>query len=540
MNISLASLAVAHVLSGPYLTIAPMSQRSTLSIGSSRFARFFSNCLFSSAALRLNVHQSVFSHFQSSAISLSREDFTGEPGRVDRQQGSGTDPATFTECRFDGCNDANYGGAIFTLGYFVSIDSCGFFNCTAGKNGGAIAAAGVGSTGTETAWGWIGTWNNPESGINAGVEINKTCFSQCFVTGDKSGTDESDKLGFVLYAHATQIGMFDFSAIDCSRSDAEQASVFFAWSNDVLTEHGNLSIGSEFLGTDVSAFRFMYVGFDQGVYEKRPDSYTGIPAVNHRYHHTDGFKSTHVYWAHLKEALCSHVLDSIDVTNTQLNDNGAIFYAYWLDPKNTHGNGLHVKNCNVFKVTGQNTKLHGRGDESKIEIVLENCKTDVEAWAEDGKVTVTQSYTPNELVMENEQYCILPDPASDAYSSESGDLDSGSDPDNTEDDPDAGAGTGNNDSPLAPGAIVGIVIGILLLIALIILLIFFLIWRRKRTSSSENPKEENENEMVAETTTTQTGTDAGIVTANYDQTQLNQIFEMSDSAMFEDDAEESI
>ena len=540
MNISLACLAVAHVLSGPYLAMAPMSQRSTLSIGSSRFASFFSHCLFSSAALRLNVQRSVFSHFQSSAISLSREDFTGEPGRVDRQQGSGTEPATFTECRFDGCSDPNYGGAIFTRGYLVSIDSCGFFDCTAGKNGGAIAAAAAtGSTEAETGWDWIGTWGNLET--LPGIEINKTCFSQCFVTGDKSGTNENDKLGFVLYAHATQMGMFDFSAIDCSRSGAQHASVFFAWSNDVLTKHGNLSIGSEFVGEDVSAFRVMYAGYKQSD-KYHPGSYTGIPAVNHNYHHTDGFKSTNVYWAHLKEGLCSHVLDYIDVTNTQLNDGGAIFYAYWDDPKDTSGNQLQVKNCNVFKVTGQNTKLHGRSDEISIQLLLANCKTDVEAWAVEGQVVVTQNYTPNELVMENEQYCILPDPASDssydAYSSDSGD--SGSDPDNTEDDPDAGAGTGNNDRPLDPGAIAGIVIGILLLIALIILLIFFLIWRRKRTSSSENSKEENENEMVAETTTTQTGADAGIATVNYNQTQLNQIFEMSDSAMFEDEAEESI
>ena len=538
MNISLASLTVAHVLSGPYLTMVSMSQRSTLSVGGSHFARFFSNCLFSSAALRLNVQRSVFSHFQSFAISLSRAlNFTGEHERVEIQtQSNNLEPVTFTECSFDGCSDAEFGGAIFTFGYLVSIDSCGFFNCTAGKNGGAIAV-GRGWEGHETTWPWIGSWGDLDT--LPGVEINKTCFSQCFVTGERSGEydNENDKLGFVLYTHAIQVGLFDFSAIDCSRSGAQHASVFFAWSQDVLTEHGNISVGSKFVGEDVSAFRFMYAGSQQSQ-DKLPGSYTGIPAVNHRYHHTDGFKSKHVYWAHIAEGRCSHVLDYVDVTNTKLIDDGAIFYAYWVEPTSgTSGNQLQVKNCNVFKVvTGQNTKLYDCSDKEKIESKIENCKTDVQVWAEAGKVTVTQIYTPNKLVMENEQYCIFPDPASDAYSSESGDLDSSSDPDNTEDAPNVGTGTGSKDSPFAPEAIAGIVIGILLLIALIILLIFFLIWRRKRIFSSENSKEENVTDVATETTTTQTGADAGIVTANSNQTQLNQNF---DSAMLEDDAEEA-
>lgn len=596
MNSSFVHLVVAQALMGPYLTVPATSKHTTVSITNGRFTNFFSHFLFTSASLKLNVLDATFRNFQSSAIALSRDVCPSEKGKGWRQySGNGQDQVTLNGCVFQEChNNQNFdngdGGAVYSQGYKISIIECGFYDCTASKNAGAIAAT------KDAAWNWLDKdFNNKEN--PAGVLITRTCFQQCYVTGTaahEGGWEEESKLGHVLYTYSWQVGLFDFSALDCSRKGSNRAAVFFARSADFWSERGNMSLSSEVSGgenEDVSAFQVLHVGL-QNQADKLPGAWEDFASVNHRFHHTKGFTCKHVYWAHLEQGKSSHVLSNVDVIDTTIvagNDpredwtSPAIFYAMHWDTGG-EGHQLRLTNVVVYGVTDKTGEgaFAGKNNDA-FTIYTIDCATNYPTWVNSGAgIASLESYTPVAFDMENQQYCPLQptdpplettteeplEPETDSQTEEPFDSDSPteepfetetdspteepvepdvpssvdtfSEPDtdpmtsDAEVDPTAETDESNPEAPpsqnsgLPPAAIAGIVIGILLIIAVILILVFLLL-RRKKTSSSGSIRDENEMESETTTITSTTETSYPLATtANYNETCINQIFELSD------------
>ena len=581
MNSTFVHLVVTQALAGPYLAVPAMSRHSALFIASGRFTNFFSHLLFTSALMKLNFLDTTFRNFQSSAIFLSREEGCPLEGeRWDRPDGWGSAPAGLKGCKFQSCSALEgsgdkMGGAIRSKGYALSVVECGFFDCMAATNGGAIAATGTGN-------GWIGSWYQKQ-GL-PGVKIDRTCFQQCRVRDTATGVD---KVGHVLFAYSVQIGIFDFSAWDCSVEGSKHAALFSARCNDFLTECGNMSLSSPFTNGDVSAFQILYVGEKIPDGQKRVDgSWTGIPAAIHRFHHTSGFKCEHVYSANLNNGLSSHVLENIDVIDTTLVDgetsHSAIFYA-WKSNGDGSGHEFQIRTCNVFDVVHNSGKFYRLGPKNwqyiPITPKISNCFTNVKDWEERQNQAFIEysqdSYTPNTFEMENELYCIWKptEPPLETETEElvdtitteaepfesdgpsSFDIDTFSEPDTdplsndteidatTQTDESDTEEPGSQNRGLPPGAIAGIVIGIFLVILAIIIILIFLL-RPRKISSSGSVQDDNEMESEATTITTTTEMSYPLATtANYNETQINQIFELSDSiepAPFEDGIEEAI
>lgn len=576
MNSTFVHLVVRQALAGPYLGVPAMSKHSALLIANGRFTNFFSHFLFTSALLKLKFLDTTFRNFQNSAILLSREDGCPlEGGRWVHLDGWGSASADLKGCQFQSCyilegSGDKMGGAILSKGYALSVVECGFFDCMAATNGGAIAATGTGD-------GWIGSWYQKQ-GL-PGVKIDRACFQQCRVRDMATGVDE---VGHVLFAYSVQIGIFDFSALDCSMEGSKRAALFFARCNDFLTERGNMSLSSAFTGGDVSAFQILYVGEKIPDGQKRVDgSWTGIPAAIHRFHHTSGFQCEHVYSANLNNGLSSHVLENIDVIDTTLVDgetsHSAIFYA-WKSNGDGSGHELQIRTCNVFDVVHNSGKFYRLGPKNweyiPITPKISNCLTNVQAWEERQNNIVIEysqdSYTPNTFKMENELYCIwkpteppletetetaTEEPLDTRITTEEpfeSDGPSSFDVDTFTVDTEIGPATQTDESDtedsgiqnrgLPPGAIAGIVIGIFLVIAIILILIFLL--RPRKISSSGSSQHDNEMESEGATITATTETSYPLVTTtNYNETQINQIFELSDSiepAPFESGIEEAI
>lgn len=580
MNSSFVHLVVARALAGPYLTVPPMSKQTALSITNGRFTNFFSHFLFSSASVKLNVFDTTFRNFQSSAISLSRDGDQCPESPGGRYENSpdcdSIQRAQITSCTFENCKCDNDGGAIFIRGNPLSIDRCGFFSCTSRVNGGAIAA--MGCEGER----WIGDWS--QDATLPGIRIDKSCFQQCYVAGTAgdTGAGEENKLGHVLYGYSVQIGIFDFSALDCSQQGSNNAAVFFARSNDLMTEYGNISLSSDVSGgeyEDVSAFQVLYVGRSWDEWKDKSWN-KQKPEVTHRFHHTKGFTCKHVYWAHLQQGSSNHIFEYVDVLQTTFvvgrdfkedTSEPTIFFMKKGQDEST--GTVQMKHCNVFDVTG----IQGHFYNKDTEVVLDDCKSDVKEW--EGIIVIT-SYVPNAFDMENEQYCpwqptdpLLETTTEEPFETETSteepvepdvpssvDIDTFSEPDTdlmtsdaeadpTESDESNEPDESNPEAPpnqntgLPPAAIAGIVIGILLIIAVILILVFLLL-RRKKTSSSGSIRDENEMESETTTITTTTETSYPLTTtANYNETQINQIFELSEDGeadAFREGPEEAI
>lgn len=534
MNITLVHWLVHQALVGPYLSIPQLSHHQFLSLGNGQFSNFFSNFIFARSPLNIAVTHSDFKHFQSSAVALSSASGLFENQiYYDTQsvtqgdiQGEGS-KATFKSCIFYNCNSPNTGGAILSeSGIRVFIDSCQFVRCSAKDNGGALSVTNYD--------GWLGNWNNGQN--LPSFSISKSCFVECMVQNDPTDVSDNTKgVGFVVYTKAVQVFFNDFSMIDCARDGTSNVEAVFGWINEMKTSNGNLSILS-YKPSNMGAFNIRYVG--------RTTELTGRwLSVKHENHYVSGFNCQYVYWAHLHEGICNHELSNIDVVNTVFSgENCAIFYGEKGNVDDWKRSKSKLTNCQVFNVENSEKGVfckHGLG-EGDIEYT--NCKCNVENWKVDGKVSYVTEYVPNENLLIDSVECDYVPPESSG-SEESSYEDIESEADDSEvtgetfesDEVSQNNPTGKGAMP--PEAIAGIVIGIFVIVAIVLVIIFFVV-RRKKTSSG-TVREENEMESEPTTVTTTTGTAYPLVTTgNYNETQLNQVFEASDS--FRDSAEEEI
>ena len=532
MNITLAHLVVARALSGPYLSMTPMTGHRSLMVDSGRFSHFFSNFLRSTAAMHMEVTRSDFRHFQDSAFFLSR----AEPELVDKvfndqQVISGTDGenATFTSCTFYGCHARDTGGAISsTDGVAIVVEGCGFLKCTAENNGGALFLVNE----TNLKDGWFGSWD----GLFGApcIVVNRSCFSECYVNGESEVPDEVNKTGYVLYARAIQVFMDDFSAIDCSRKGARRAAVFYGWINDMVTRGGNLTIDNSVKPDDLSPFNVQFGGYYNG------QSLFGKPfGVDHSYHCVTGFTCQWVYRINLEDILSACSLTNITVIGTELlaseTDQSAIFFIdFWRKKENDDGKNIGKKvtlsDCCAFMDTtfqptsNQYFYYHVNENDGKnvIPITKTSCKTNVDGWAKDGIEKADPTVV--ELDLENGAHCDYepPDPSSfeSDLESEMSETEQGG----------GGGGDGSTDGSLGPGEIAGIIIAILVIIAIIIIIVICMRRRRDFTTESTGDKEQEKPDENSETTTTISSVaNDPLVSANYAGTQLNQIFEDADT-----------
>ena len=489
MNISLVHLTLAAAFSGPYITMVPASNWQRFTLQSANLHNFLANALFTTARMTIDIGKSSFKNFQDSAIVLSNaESFTVEGQKFAetqvREGGDGVQKGSFTGCVFDGCVNSNGdGGAVRSVGFLMSFDQCQFISCRASGNGGALYVLGG-----ESASGWLGDWSNLAT--LPSVKINGTTFEGCVGGGSEPG--------HVIYTQAMQVGIFEFSAENYAESGSSGA-VFLLWSNDVLSENGNMSMHKTVSGGDVSAFHVMYSGRDDG-----SGSFTGIPAVNHRFHQVDGFRCEYLYWAHVQNGIGSHVLDFIEVRNIEFVVGGggspAVFYAY--RESSDSGHQLQINYCSVYGVEG-NGKFYDVSIED-ITVFVKFCTTNVSEWSiqeENINITFVEPDSPDFLSSDAEE-AALPD-----------------NQDNRKDD----------ENGLPGGAIAGIVISVLIIICIVIVVIVVLFVRRRGSSSSSST---DEHEMNSDTVTVCTvpPVDPVPVPAMNTEMRLNEVFEQSDSS----------
>ena len=497
MNISLVHLTLAAAFSGPYITTVPASNWQRFTLQSAKMRNFLANALFTTARMTIDIGKSSFKNFQDSAIVLSNAEAFSEEGQKFtetqvQEGGDGVQKGSFTGCVFERCVNSNGdGGAVRSVGFIVSFEQCEFVSCRASGNGGALYVLGSGS-------GWLGDWGNLAT--LPSVKINGSTFQGCVGGGSDPG--------HVIYTQAMQVGIYEFSAENCAESGSSGA-VFFLWSNDVLSENGNMSMHETVSGGDVSAFHVMYSGRDG----ESIGSFTGIPAVNHRFHQVDGFKCEYLYWAHVQNGIGSHVLDFIEVRNIEFVDGGgspAVFYAY----RESSGTGhqLQINYCSVYGVEG-NGEFYGVSIED-IKVFVKFCTTSVSEWSrQEGDINITfvEPDSPDVLSSDAEE-ADLPGTSGDEH------------------------GKHNEDGNGLPGgAIAGIVVSVLVIICIVIVVIVLLLVRRRSSSSSST----EEHEMNSDTATVCTvpPVDPAPVTT---ETHIDHIFDMSDSVAFNERMEEEI
>lgn len=541
MNITLAHLVVARALSGPYLSMTPITGHRSLMVDSGRFSYFFSNFLRSTAAIHTEVTRSDFRHFQDSAFFLSR----AEPELVDKvfndqQVVTGTDGenATFTSCTFYECHAQDTGGAISsTDGVAIVVEGCGFLKCTAQNNGGALFLLNE----TNVKDGWFGSWTAHVGAPS--IVINRSCFSECYVKGESEVDDEVNKTGYVLYARAIQVFMDDFSAVDCSREGARRAAVFYGWINDMVTRGGNLTIGNSVKPVDLSPFNIQFAGYNLA--DQKPWVGRNV-GVDHSYHCVTGFICQWVYRTHLEDIVSVCLLKNLVVIGTELlasDRPSAIFYLDFTGKDiNTNKNWLKemtLSECCAFMdetfipSATQHFYYEENGD-TEVKRTQTSCKTNVQGWG-DTWIEVDTEPPVVELDLENGAHCDYepPDPSSfeSDLESEMSETEQGG----------GGGGDGSTDGSLGPGEIAGIIIAILVIIAIIIIIVICMRRRRDFTTESTGDNEQEKPDENSETTTTVTSVaNDPLVSVNYAGTQLNQIFEDADTLTmrsFEEDEE---
>ena len=465
-----------------------------------------------------------FRHFQNSAISLNRADTTYSEKVYDSPQEvpGEYESAAFNLCTFYDCQAKDTGGAISsTAEAAVFIENCGFLKCTAQNNGGAIYIVNASNPKDE----WFGSW---DAGLGLpGLQINGSCFSECYVTGTPTGTDEKSKVGYVMYTRMIQAVMNDFSALDCSRSGAGHGAVFGAWINDLVTRNGNMSIGNSVRATDLSAFNIQFGGYNNG--QNKIGRQAGI---DHSFHVTSGFKCQYLYQTNVQDTNSVGFFRKITVLDMEAvipeGGKASVFYVDFSGKEegpSDHLKDVEVSECSVFLSAAGETDYtafsfylaegYNTGDGNSPQETISSCQTNVDAWYSDGKITVTTEVPNIDLELTNGQYCDYEPLDASSDTNDAGDTD--------DEDP-------SKSGSLKPGEIAGIIIAVLVIIAIIIVIIILVRRRKEFTTESTGGQEEKKDAENSETTTTNT-TLANVdpFSANYNQTQMNQMFEGIDS-----------
>ena len=337
---------------------------------------------------------------------------------------------------------------------------------------------------------------------------------------------QKDGIGFALYAKAMHVVMTDFTAVDCARDQAKNAAVFFGWINELGTNNGNLSI-AKFRPSNLGAFSVCYVGRTTE-YDSRWLS------VKHTNHYVQGFTCQYVYHAMLHEGICNHELTQIDVIDTSFSGQAcAVFYAQDGKVYDWRRSKLKLNKCQVINVENSDLGAFCKFDLGDSDIEKTECRCNIAEWAD---ITQTADYSPyvDPIVVEcdYEPPTTQSDTESILYTDETleSDTEWQSSLESKDDEKDPEDQSDKKGSPLSAGAIVGIVLAILILIAIIIVILFLLRRRRLSSSGSENSDKEHEMEETETSATANTtwADPASVASTNYNQTQLNQIFQESD------------
>ena len=516
MNISLLNLVVASSLQGPYLLQGPSRLGAAVTVRNGRFTRFFNNFLYSSVPLGLDLSSSTFKGFQNSAIFVQAEEATELVNQTfnENQTFHG---AKIEGCIFIECVGGEKGGAVYVDTKSLTVRYSSFFNCSA-QTGGALFVTG--------AW--------PES-----VTIETCCFVGCVGTGQACGYAGE------IYGQSVRIS--DVSLVDCVSADGDVGYVLLGGANGLKSANVNMSntLSSKCIG----AFKFTGIHFEDTLVT---------------YHHASGFSCSYLYYFILetwsnRPAVAR--VSYIDVENLTLTEGDvlqevcspdcpspAVFWAI-NNPQNSkdhEANRIEVSYCNVFDVQGNGAFLWAW---YKAYMEASECRSNRNFNL--AGVTVTDTYTPNELTMNNEEYCYYrpeeTETLSDTEDLETNTLepmDSSSDdePVVESDSPteEKTEGGKENDKPLSDGAIAGIVVGILVVIAIIIVIVVILLLR-KRPASNDDTKEPDESEFDSETVTITHTTEAieGLDQESYAPKPSHNIFEVEDMTdPFRNDIEE--
>ena len=524
MNISLLNLVVASSLQGPYLSQGPSRLGGTVTVRNGRFTRFFNSFLYSAAPLGVELSSSTFTSFQNSAILIQAEEAAELVNQTFNEtqkfMGSKIEGCLFTECV-----GAEKGGAVYVDTVSLTVKYSSFFNCSA-QTGGALFVTG--------AW--------PVS-----VTIETCCFVGCVGTGKACG--------YAGEIYGQQVVFSDVSLVDCVSPDGDVGYVILGGANGLKSANVNMSntIASKCIG----GFKFT------NVHHQNADV---------SYHHASGFSCSYLYsfmvetWDDLPAVVrVSHV----DVTNLTFAEGDvlqvppeqcpggcptpAVFWTLNSQASSGHiANGIEVSNCNVFGVQGDGTFLWAWYG---AKMSASECRSDRDFKLEG--VTFTETYTPNELTMNNEEYCYYgPEEPEPETLSDTEDVETSLETDNPEpmdspsdDEPaiesdspteEKTEGGKENDKPLSDGAIAGIVVGILVVIVIIIVIVVILLLR-KRPASNDDTKEPDESELDSETVTFTHTTEAieGLDQESYAPKPSHNIFEVEDMTdPFRNDIEE--
>ena len=377
---SLLSLTLTQVLTGPYLVRAPLSRAQTTSLSGAHFSKFANSAIFSSALLNMRVHKSGFVSFQNSAVHFSGSSgvffncsFTTTQVVTDGDRpGDPVSKATFTSCLFCDCSSPDKGGAILSNnGVRIFLEECDFVKCTAQNNGGALYVCNNDD--------YVGDFENEET--LPSLQIKRVCFSECAVLNcPQTIPSEDDRVGYVMYTKARQVKMSQFAAMDCARDDAKNAYMFFGWINLISTSNANLTIGNS-VPEDLGAFSCRYIG--------RFIAYPR-PKASHKEYYFDGFKCQHVWRAHMKEGYVLHELTDMYVLNSVCTGvNSSIFYV----------EGVHYRQetiatrVHVFNVENSDKGAFWR-KQYQLVWTGHDCTTNIKEWADGYYVTYVDHYGP--------------------------------------------------------------------------------------------------------------------------------------------------